>query len=51
MEHDKSYLLMIPEIFDWVLNLSLLYGPIYVYTSAHAETHLWNVTFILLPRY
>ena len=45
MEHDKSYLLMIPEIFEWVLNLPLLYRPIYVYTSVHTETHVWNVAF------
>ena len=45
MEHDKSYLLMIPEIFEWVLNLPLFYKPIYVHTSVHTETHVWNVAF------
>ena len=53
MEHDKSYLLMIPEIFEWVLNLPLLCWPIYVYTSVsmYRNSCMECGIFFLLSRY
>ena len=52
-KHDKRYLLMIPEIFEWVLNLPLLCRPIYVYTSVHIYRNscMECGIFFLLSRY